>query len=470
MVTASRPEAAAVADRLRAEISRMARDGTLDRILLPWAYFQTEEIRNFFLRDEAERRDRWIFEFVSLLALLGGVLWWQQRALHSAQLKNESAARESLAKTQVLRWMSHELRTPLNGIVAASSLLLRDPAAKRADSLELVRAIHSSGSVLTRLVGDVLDAAKIIGPGVGKMKFQIEATDLRQLFAEIAAEFRIRAEQTKSLTFLIAVSPNLPRYVAMDEVRLRQVLNNLLANAFAHTLRGFVRLRVELIPQGRLRVEVEDTGVGIALADQASLFEPFRRGDESRESSRGLGLGLSISREIITALGGEIGFDRERTKGSLFWFELDIKESQAPPSETPEAESEAARRLRVLVVKDDLVNRRLLTRLMTTLLCDVEVAENGLEAVDLCRPGRFDLILMDCSMPIMDGFEATREIRKRLNGTVYIAGCTANVLDADVERCYEAGMDVVIGKPVDVAKLRGLVDSSRASLDGRTPS
>lgn len=460
MVTAARPEAAAIADLLRAEIGRMAKDGALDRILLPWAYYQTEEIRAIFTLDESERRHRWAIAAATVLLLLAAGLLWQQRALYLVRMRQDSAQKESLAKTQVLRWVSHELRTPLNGILATSSVLLRNPDATREDSAELLHTIHSSANVLTRLVDDLLDAAHLLGPAPGPVYLRPVIADLPKLLAETAAEFGARVASQDALIFITDIAQDLPRYVTIDEVRIRQVLNNLLANALAHTSKGYIRLHVECGGLSRLRVEVSDSGSGIAAADRDLLFEAFHRAAESRKSHRGLGLGLAISREIVHGLGGHIGFDRERAHGSLFWFEIDLQPAEAPPVAPPEP---ATNQLRVLVVDDDPVSRRILSRLMNTLHCDVATAEDGLQAVSLAREGRFDLILMDCQMPNMDGFEATRRIRRHSQQAIYIAGCTANCFDADVRCCIEAGMDEVIGKPVDYSKLRALTESLRAA-------
>lgn len=468
MSLASRQESAAVADLLRHEIGSMAEDGTLDEILLPWAYYQTEEIRAIFKEAQSARHYQWALAATASVAIVGAYLIWLQRRLHRAQLRQQAAERESLAKTQVLRWVSHELRTPLNGMLPAAALLRREltgQAAAPKEWTDLLQCIQSSASLLNRLVGDLLDAAQFLGPKANPMMLVRTPFDLANLFLVTAREFAFRAE-AKGLRFSSEIAGGLPEWVLSDEERLRQVLNNLLANALNHTNTGSICLRAMLPRPLRLRVEVEDTGCGISPEEQQRIFEEFYRAEASRYSSSGLGLGLTISRQIIHLLHGNLGLSSEVGKGSTFYFEIDLLAAEAPPALPAPADPPPLQSLQVLVVDDDALSRRLLSRILVKLGCEVATAENGAIGLEKASTNAFDLILMDCMMPVMDGFEATRQIRQIAKNPMKIAGCTANYFPTDIELCFAAGMDEVIPKPVDISKLRSLVSELRPQHTG----
>jgi CheY-like chemotaxis protein len=262
----------------------------------------------------------------------------------------------------------------------------------------------------------------------------------------------------------------LPERVVGDPVRLRQLLVNLLNNAVKFTERGRVDLAVSLLDVEadgalRLRFDVHDTGIGIAREHLDSVFDAFTQADASTTRRHGgSGLGLAIAKELVELMGGRLGVDSRPGVGSTFWFELSMQpadgvpEAEPAPAE-PEDDSLSAR---VLLAEDDAVNQMVVEAMLTRLGCEVEVAEDGAAACTAAALGRYDMILMDCHMPVMDGFEATRQIRddeaQRHAARTPIVALTADALEGDRERCLAAGMDDYITKPVSSATLAGIVE------------
>jgi signal transduction histidine kinase/CheY-like chemotaxis protein/ligand-binding sensor domain-containing protein len=331
----------------------------------------------------------------------------ERRAVESER----RAVEANLAKSVFLSNMSHELRTPLNAVIGFTQLMARDPSLGGAHR-ENIESIQRSGEHLLGLINDVLSIAKI---EAGRLTLEEQTYDLRRMLETVDDIIRARAE-AKGLAQVFDVDASVPRLVRGDEGKLRQVLVNLLGNAVKFTDRGRVALRAGWA-DGRASFEVEDTGRGIAADEMATLFEAFQQTAAGRESREGTGLGLVISRNIVRLMGGDITVRSRVGEGTTFALDvrLPVSTEEVPAEERRRvvAVEPSPERWRVLVVDDVADNRRLLVQLLATVGIRAREASNGREAVDVWADWRPDLIFMDMRMPVMDGREATREIRRR---------------------------------------------------------
>ena len=374
---------------------------------------------------------------------------WEAR---EAALRGEQAAKEAAeTKARFLANMSHEIRTPLNGVVGVLHLLKQErlsPPGK-----ELIEEALACGDMLGQLLNDVLDFSKI---EAGKLELNPEALDPARALHGVAEMLRPSAE-ARGLTLRTRIDAD-PGWVMADPVRLRQILFNLLGNAAKFTLQGGIEARLELVGQGegrRLRVEVEDTGVGIPEEALSGLFERFHQVDGSTTRRfGGTGLGLAISRSLVEQMGGEVGARSELGKGSVFWFEVPapaVQPERAVPVEAPPLMTG----LRVLVVEDNATNRLIATRILEVLGAEVDTADDGAAGVAAAANIDFDVIFMDIQMPGMDGVEATHRIRRLGSpaATTPIVAMTANVMKHQVRTYLAAGMDGAVAKPLNPAAL-----------------
>ena len=372
--------------------------------------------------------------------------------LQEARRQAEAA---SQAKSDFLANMSHELRTPLNAILGFTQLLNRDPSLS-ADQIEYLGIIDRSGEHLLALINDVLEVSKI---EAGQARLQDRSFDLYYQLEGLEEIFGLRA-QRKGLQLLFTCDEQVPQHVVTDEGKLGQVLSNLLGNAIKFTQEGSVSLRLTAQPstQGMmtLNFEVEDTGPGISPEELPEIFDAFYQSQTGRDAHEGTGLGLTISRQFVQLMGGEIAVTSQPSQGSCFRFDVQVK---LAPSEAADAWATRPRKrviglepsqpaYRLLVAEDSETNRELLTRLLAPIGFEVREAGNGLEAMAIWERWKPHLIWMDMRMPVMDGYEATWRIKGSPDGkaTIIIA-LTASAFEEDRERILATGCDDFMRKP-----------------------
>jgi PAS domain S-box-containing protein len=384
------------------------------------------------------------------LITLGDDITERRAAAESLRAALAAAEQASEAKSAFLANMSHELRTPLNGIVAGADMLARGDLSER--SRDLVDMIRASSETLQRLLSDVLDLARAES---GKIALETRPFLVGDAVRSAAAPFRLGAEE-KGLTLEVEIDPGMEGLALGDMARLRQVLSNLLSNAVKFTEQGRIVLRASR--RGEVgRFTVEDTGLGFDPADKDRLFARFQQADDSfTRRFGGAGLGLAISRELVDLMGGALDGDSRPGEGARFWFEAPLPVASAPaPSEAPTLPPDNG--LRILLADDHATNRQVV-QLMLSGVADIVSVENGAEAVEAFRQRPFDLVLMDMQMPVMDGLEAIRQLRRMeadsgRRGRIPMIMLTANTLPEHVQASVDAGADRHLGKPVTTRAL-----------------
>jgi len=377
----------------------------------------------------------------------------EQKTIEAKLIKAKDAAEAAnRTKSMFLANMSHELRTPMNAILGFSDLLRRSPGLSEAQQQNLA-IIRKSGDHLLGLINGVLDLAKI---ETGHIQIERAPFDVVNLILSVVDMVRGRARE-KGLQLTVDQSPDFPRHIVEDEIKLRQILINLLSNAVKATERGGVilRLGVERHPTERLIMEVEDTGIGIAPEEQEKIFDAFvQAGSPSKQ--KGTGLGLAITRRFVALMGGKLTLASTVDEGSTFRVELPLQ--RARPEDLPEDAPESSEEVfelepgqpecRVLVVDDQMENWLLLVQLLEKVGFTVRAAENGAEAVARFEDWRPHFIWMDRRMPVLDGVEATRQIRARPDGdAVKIAAVTASSFKQENVELMDAGFDAIVHKP-----------------------
>ncbi|QPK64796.1 response regulator [Methylomonas sp. LL1] len=365
----------------------------------------------------------------------------------------EAAEAANRAKSVFLANMSHELRTPLNAILGFSNMMRKNTRLEQSerDNLDI---INRSGEHLLSVINDVLEMAKI---ETGRIRFEEVPFDLGGMVSDTSDMLAARARK-KGLQLLIDQTSPFPRFIIGDQGHLRQILINLLENAIKFTLQGSVTLRLGIKQNAtaHLAIEVEDTGPGIPLEDQPRIFEPFVQLGE-HGINQGTGLGLTITRQFVQMMGGSLMLESEPGKGSVFRVELPLKEAREAdviPKPVQQTQGEVVSLApgqpdyRILIVEDQLENRQLLTQLMESVGFQVKLAENGEQGVQLFLSWRPHLIWMDRRMPVMDGLEATRSIRKLPGGKeVRIVAVTSSAFMEQRDEMLNAGMDDLVRKP-----------------------
>lgn len=389
-----------------------------------------------------------------------------EQAVQEATEARRVAEQAARVKAMFLANMSHEIRTPINGILGMTELLLRSPLSP--DQGKQVQLVLDSGRSLLSIINDILDISKL---EAGKLVITPADFDLRRVLEELLNLFQQSARE-KGLLLELNMAASVPQACRADAGRLRQILANLLGNALKFTEQGRVSVTVSVIEQvgnkAILKFEVRDTGIGIPVAQHSTIFEEFNQGDSSTTRRYGgTGLGLAIAQHLTRLMGGQMGLQSEPGEGSTFWFTLPVDAVAVPASalldhankESPPGDLKLAYPCRVLVVDDHLVNQLVVRTTLDLMGCATHVAGGGKDGVQAALEQSFDLVLMDCQMPDIDGYEATRQIRQweALQGPAYvrvpIVALTAHAMQGDREKCETAGMDDYLSKPCSAQAL-----------------
>lgn len=400
----------------------------------------------------------------------------RDRAMESAKIK-----------TQFLANMSHEIRTPMNAVLGMTELLLGTDL--NPQQLEYLNILKNSGNNLLVIINEILDYSKLES---GEMSLASEEFNLKEELEQIEKLFK-SSLQDKSIQFFIDYDSQIPHFLKGDSHRIRQVLVNLTSNAIKFTDTGYVKIKVildgMLTPSDyldeltgnssttkiKLRFEVEDTGIGIKPEDRKKIFSSFFQADSSSTRKyAGTGLGLAICQQLVELMNGQIGVNSEFGKGAKFWFTVilesltpDIREKQSEASDSirerlaKKHQPESLDTLKILVVEDTKINQKVILQQLKRLKCTADCVNNGQEALDRLQLNTYDIVLMDCQMPVLDGYAATEQIRQRERqpGTIktVVIGLTAYAMKGDREKCLHAGMDDYLSKPVSMDDLAAML-------------
>lgn len=369
----------------------------------------------------------------------------------------EREKKANLAKSEFLANLSHEIRTPLVGILGFCELLTKQQQIGERE-IEYVETIEFCAHHLMGLVNKVIDLSKI---EAGEIELNKQPFDLKHMVKQLILSIQPELNK-KNLACFHDIDLKIPDLLIGDEVKVRQVLSNLVANAIKYTDTGHIKINLTAYNQLEnsnilnVKISVSDTGPGIESEQLAKIFNPFVQLNKTDSCSRGAGLGLAISKKLVEAMGGEISYETNDSRGSIFSFTVPLEEVVEKISEPPSYynHGQMKNQFKVLLVEDIAVNRKLISYMLKDMGYQVVQAANGQECLDMLHETNPDLIIMDMQMPVLDGYEATRQIRKKLLWqNIPIIALTAHAMASDIDKCLEAGCDYYLSKPFTQAQL-----------------
>jgi signal transduction histidine kinase/ActR/RegA family two-component response regulator len=437
-------------------------------VLFSFRHFLRQiQIRELELLQNASGLEKIVEDCIRDISILNKQL--EQTAIEA--LNSELAAEKAnQAKSLFLANMSHEIRTPMHGVLGMTELLLSGTVDLK--TRYYAETIHKSAKSLLGIIDDVLDFSKI---EAGKLKIEFATLQITQLVQSVIDLFAENAKR-KNLKIISQIHSNVPVELIGDQVRLRQILSNLISNAIKFTEMGEVFVSVALAEDESdsclIRFEVKDTGIGISDDSINSIFERFSQADNSLTRIHGgTGLGLSIAKQLAELMGGTVGVSSEHGIGSIFWFTARMKRPATSPndvtilSRSEIMDNTLLQYARILLAEDNLVNQEIAVAMLESLGCRMEVVDDGNKAVDAWQRSDFDLILMDCQMPVLDGYAARRRIRELesdpsagVDRHITIVAITGHALHEDRAKCLAAGMDDYLTKPYSVLQLRSVLE------------
>ncbi len=418
-------------------------------------------------------------EFLEELSIQIAIGIKQAILIKELKIAKEKAETSTRAKSAFLANMSHEIRTPMNGILGIADLLSYNDLDQQ--SLDFVEIIKSSGQTLLELINEILDLSKL---EAGQIQLEMQKFDLTDFIAETCQIFLHQAEK-KGLNLIYEIAPNVPKECLGDSFRIRQILNNLIGNGLKFTQQGTVKVLVKKHEFTSKKIDensasviiyfaIEDTGIGIAKSDYSKLFESFSQVDASTTRRYGgTGLGLAICKQLVNLMGGEIGVKSTLNQGSTFWFTVplylksspDIAHGKNIDKNNQNEEEYPNLSIKILIVEDETVNQKIITQIMKRLHYSYDLVTNGQECLEKINQNRYDLIFMDCQMPILDGYDTTRQLRLREDTkNIPIVGLTAFAMKGDKEKCLASGMSDYLPKPFTLKQIEEIIPKWLSSV------